>query len=243
MQKLSFCLAMMIGFMTAMAAVAAQPAPPTKGIVGEETDATEKNNGKAENPENSDGENSQAQSSDKPKGNKALRQQIADLQSEIQTLKETLDQVSDSQKKLMQLTQKLGILENENSALSKRVKSLETEKEDLANRVKSLEGDNAALLERTAKLENDEGPQTRTAAKPAFVKSAVRFFNHEGRRVKINVNGVWHTLNEGENLIWVPYAPVHIYRYNDAEPRTFWKWKPHMDGYVMDFDVGTPPQN
>jgi hypothetical protein len=128
------------------------------------------------------------------------------------------------------------------------MKAMEDDKTAMLNRVKMLEADNVTLLEGMEKLAEkmagpeSGGPKTQTTAKPAFVHSAVRFYNHEGRALRMNVNGVWHTLKEGENDIWVAYGPVHIYRYNGAEPKLFWEWKPYKNGYLMEFDVGTPKE-
>ena len=235
MQKLTITGVLMICIAACLSptSAAAPPAPAGKGLAVEDTNSA--NVGAQE----SESENSENQASESDADLKSLKKQIADLQAEIQNLTAMLEKIGDSKKELEQLKGKVAIVEGDNSALLERVKTLEGDKSKLADRVKVLEGDNATLQERLAKMDS-EGSEERTALKPAFVKSAVRFFNHEDRPVKMNVNGVWHTVKEGENTIWVPYAPVHVYRYTGAEPKTFWKWKEHMDGFVMDFDVGTP---
>ncbi|MCA9073268.1 MAG: hypothetical protein KDA84_30300, partial [Planctomycetaceae bacterium] len=170
----------------------------------------------------------------------ALMDKITALQTQIQGLQTTLDQFAETQKELEQLRGRVAITEGDTTALQNRVKTLETEKGQLSTRVKDLEGDYAALQEQMREYSKNmgAGSQQQLTAKPAWVKAAVRFFNHEGRSLKINVNGVWHTLKDGENTIWVNYGPVHVYRYTGHEPRTFAHWKSYQDGYVMDFDVG-----
>lgn len=230
MPKSSLTAALIICLASCLA-LAAQPAPADKGVISEEGSLGN------QNAENTDSKSAENHASESDADLKSLKREIADLQSEIQTLTAMLQKVGDAKKELEQLKAELVILEEENGTLSKRVKDLEDEKTRISDRLQRMEGNNATLEERLAKMETD-GPVEQTTAKPAFVKSAVRFFNHENHSVKMNVNGVWHTVEAGENTVWVPYAPVHIYRYTDSEPRTFWKWKPHMDGYVMDFDIG-----
>ena len=230
------------------AASADQPAPAEKGLASEELSLGQtggENGEKAAGAPQEQAPPENSQPAENP--NAELRQQIADLQTELEALQSTLEKMMSAQKDLEALKGKIVIVEGENTALSTRIKTLEDENTTLANRVKRLEGDNAALLERTeefaAKIGNmaGEGGKTEvTAARPGFVHSAVRFHNHEGRPLRMNVNGVWHTLKEGENDIWVPYGPVHIYRYTGAEPKLFWEWKSYKNGYIMEFDVGTP---
>lgn len=215
--------------------LAAPPAPTDQGVIIEESQASETQVEKASAGEKAKGE--EPKNSDE---NQELTSKIAELQTEIRSLRGMLEKLGDPKKEHEQLDAEIKMLQAENTALADRVKTLESDKDKLTQRLNSVEGINARLQERLANLETSE-PQEQTVAKPAFVKSAVRFYNYEGRPVKMNVNGVWHTIKEGENQIWVPYAPVHVYRYNGAEPRTFWKWKPHMDGFIMEFDVGTPP--
>lgn len=230
MKKLTLSIALIFYSASGLVLSAAQPAPAEKGLA-ENTDSgkenTEKTTAKKEGGEDT-----------------TLKEQIASLQSEIQALRTTLDNFADTQKELQALKGRVVILEGDYTGLMERAKKLETEKEDLATRVKTLEGDNATLLERMREFADTMGNmktdgQKQLTAKPVWVKAAVRFFNHEGRSLKMNVNGVWHTLKDGENTIWVNYGPVHVYRYTGAEPRTFAHWKPHMDGYLMEFDVGT----
>ncbi len=241
----SLLIAILIGcFLGLGPAAADDPAPADKGVILDDagqqpTDQTEGEAEKQPAPvENPPGEDTTPEA--------ALRKQVADLEAQITALKATLQKMGDAQKEVELLKGKITIVEGENTSLAGRIKTLEEENSTLASRVKRLEGDNASLLERTeqfaAKLNGiDETGKTQvTAAKPGFVKSAVRFHNHEGRPLRMNVNGVWHTLQEGQNDIWVPYGPVHIYRYNGSEPRAFFDWKPYKDGYVMEFDVGKP---
>jgi chaperonin cofactor prefoldin len=232
--------AILIGSFCGFTLAADDPAPAEKGldedgpeVVQVDTDQNAPEPGKAEDPPAGDEQD--------------LQKQIAILETEIKALHDSLKQMGDAQKELEQLKTQLANVEDENTALSTRIRTLEDENTALASRVKRLEGDNATLLERTEQVANKignwetQGSKTQVTAKPGFVKSAVRFHNHEGRRLQMNVNGVWHTLKEGQNEIWVPYGPVHIYRYNGAEPKLFWEnWKPYGDGYIMEFDVGTP---
>lgn len=247
MKKLTFSIALII-YTTAGFVLAAQPAPAEKGLAENTETATKNPLAVTDDPEVA-GENAEETTAQKvadtAEDTTSLKAQIAALQTEIKALRTTLDKFADTQKELEQLRGKVVIMEGDNAAIRDRVEKLETEKDELVARVKTLEGDNATLLERMRDFSDKMGNletegQKQLTAKPAFVKAAVRFHNHEGRPLKMNVNGVWHTLQEGENTVWVPYAPVHIYRYTGADPRTFWKWKPHMDGYIMEFDVGTP---
>ena len=100
-----------------------------------------------------------------------------------------------SQKEVEKLQGKLAIVEGENAALSERVKTLES-----ANDTLTAAGETAGRRQRpvdrtNAGFTNDaETRKQITANKPAFVKSAVEFYNYESHPVKMNVNGVWHTL-------------------------------------------------
>lgn len=157
---------------------------------------------------------------------KTPEEQIADLETEIKTLKS-----------------RVNLLEGENTTLTARVKTLESSKDTLLQRISTLEAETATVQETLDKLpaQSGDGAKQQTTAKPAITYAAVRFHNHEGQPVRMNVNGVWHTLKAGKNDIWVPYGPVHIFRYTTAEPKPYWDWKPNKDGFVMEFDVGQPP--
>ena len=221
-------------------AFAAPPAPPETGVQGGPEVA------QANQSENTGTEEGQQSASEDPTAK--LQQQITSLETEIKALRTALEKATETQKELETLRGKVAIMEGDTAGLLTRMKAQEDEKTKLMDRVKVLEADNATLQEsrktvddKLAKLET-QGPEERTTAKPVFVPSAVRFYNPEGRPLQMNVNGVWHTLKAGENDIWVPYGPVHIYRYTGAEPKMFWKWKSHQNGFLMEFDVGTPEE-
>jgi hypothetical protein len=223
--------------------VAAPPAPAEKGLAGDGPQVVQND------PEKAAGKTGESETSAPNDDAKAqLDSRIVALEKEINTLQSSLGKLADTQKELEQLRGKFAIVEGENAALTTRMKAMEDDKTAMLNRVKMLEADNATLMEGMEKIAEALGgpesasPKTQTTAKPAYVHSAVRFYNHEGRALRMNVNGVWHTLKEGENDIWVAYGPVHIYRYNGAEPKLFWEWKPYKNGYLMEFDVGTPKE-
>jgi hypothetical protein len=226
-------LAVLIGSLVSFQAEAsAQPAPAETGVFPEGPALAQ-----------SDGQQDERQeeaAAAETKVSKTPEQQIADLQAEIKTLKSSLTNLADAQKAVEELQSRVKILEGENTNLSARIKTLESAKDALDRRVMTLEAVSATTQETLAKLPNKDSATQQTTAK--FVNAAVRFHNHEGRNLKMNVNGVWHTLKPGENDILVPYGPVHIYRYTDAEPKPFKDWKPHQDGYIMEFDVGTPAE-
>lgn len=234
MKKLTLSLALLIYTTTGFVVSAAQPAPAAKGLAeNAETEGAKKE------------ETTAKKVAETGEDTTTLNEQIAALQTELKSLQTMLDKFAETQKELERLRGRVAITEGDHTAIRDQVTALKTEKEELTTRIKTLEDDNAALRKEVQSLTDkmaaaDTGSQQHLTAKPAFVKAAVRFFNHEGRSLKMNVNGVWHTLKDGENMVWVPYGPVHIYRYNGAEPRTFSSWKPYMDGYVMEFDVGKP---
>ncbi len=234
MNRISILLVLVGSLLTFPANAAAQPAPADKGLAGDgpevvQVDAQESGGEKEAN-------SGEAQTA------KTLEQQIADLETEIKALRTTLAKMTDAQKDLETLQSKVNILEGENTALAARVKTLESSKDLLDKRVASLEGDNATTQETLAKIPSHGHAQEQTAAKPAFTYAAVRFHNHENHTLRMNVNGVWHTLEPGQNDVWVPHGPVHIYRYTDAEPKVFMDWKPYKTGVIMEFDVGTPAE-
>ncbi len=215
----------LVGFQAA----AQEPAPADKGLVKEGPAVTNAAN------KTGPGENSA------PAKETVQEAGQSNLEKDIQALRGTIQKLGEAQKEVEQLRGKLAIVEGDNAALSLRVKTLEGDNEALTQRVKRLEGDNARLLEQMRDLTEPAGAGKQvTAKKPAFVKSAVEFYNYESHPVKMNVNGVWHTLKEGKNTILVPYGPVQIHRYTSADPRTFIQWTPSEDGFVMEFDVGNP---
>ncbi len=232
MRKIS-CLAILLTYsFSFLTASAAPPAPAEKGIAGDGPEVTQIETKKPA-PMSAD---KKEESAPKP-----LQQQIADLEIALKALRE-------SQKEIEHLQGNITILKAENTGLATRLKTVEDDKTTLANRVKRLEADNLTLQEDMRKVVdkladlNQDTAKRQFTAKPAFVHSAVRFYNHEGNPLRMNVNGVWHTLKPGENDIWVAYGPVHIYRYTGAEPKLFWDWKPYKNGYLMEFDVGQPAQ-
>jgi TolA-binding protein len=171
---------------------AAQPAPAEKGLADGGPEIAQ-----------ADGQNAEEKTaSSQTEVTKTPEQRIADLEAEIENL---LSQVK--------------ILEGENTNLTARIKTLESAKDTLSARVATLEGDSASMQEELAKLpaQGGDGSKEQTTAKPAFTYAAVRFHNHEGKSLRMNVNGVWHTLKAGKNDIWVPHGPVHIFRYTSAE--------------------------
>ncbi len=227
------------------AVLAQEPAPAEKGVSKE---GPKIGQAKPENP------------MDNTPATDALNKQITDLQQQLKTLQNTLDKLSKTPDDIVELKGKIALVSDDNKSLTDRVKTLEADKKTLesekqtlisdlaalAKRVQTLEGDNGSLLARLESVSekmaalDTETQQPQTTKKTAFVKAAVLFHNNENRELQMNVNGTWHTLKPGANPIWVPHGPVHIYRYTGAEPKLFWKWKTYKDGFVMEFDVGTP---
>lgn len=207
----------------------AQPAPAEVGIEG----GPEIAQADGQKPE---GQEASAES--KTEVTKTPEQKIADLEAEIKALRGELAKMTDAKKDFEALQSRVNLLEGENNTLSIRVKTLESGKDSLTTRVMTLEADNSITqetLDRLSKPGNDASGQQTTAK---FVTAAVRFHNHEGRNLRMNVNGIWHTLKPGKNDILVAYGPVHIHRYTDAEPKMFLDWKSFQDGFIMEFDVG-----
>lgn len=235
MNRLSI-LAVLIGSLLAFEAQAFdQPAPAEKGIVPDGPDLAQAEGQKTEGQENT--------ASSKTEVTKTPEQKIADLEAEIETLRAALAKLTQAQKDLESLQGQVKILEGENTNLAARIKELESSKDALDRRMATLEADSATLQEELAKIPGQNGdPKEQTTAKPAFTHAAVRFHNHEGHSLRMNVNGVWHTLKPGANDVWVPHGPVHIYRYTDSEPKLFWEWKPYKSGFLMEFDVGKPAE-
>ena len=235
MNRISILLVLIGSLLTFQANASAQPAPADKGLAGDGPEVVQVD---AQKP----GGEKEANSSEAPTA-KTLEEQIADWETEIKGLRTTLAKMTDAQKDREELQSQVTILEGENSTLTMRVKTLESAKDALDRRVEKLEADNLTLQE-TFKMpsQGNGSAQQQTTAKPAMTYAAVRFHNHESYNLKMNVNGVWHTLEPGQNDVWVPHGPVHIYRYTDAEPKVFWDWKPYKNGVLMEFDVGKPAE-
>ncbi len=243
MQKSTFFAALLGLSLVCLSAPAQQPAPADKGLPKDGPEVVQKGSNNS-TQDQADDQNKTVETPAKsasPAPVEKLNQQITDLEKEIESLRRMLQKLGDPQKEVEKLQGKLAIVEGENAALSERVKTLENTNDKLSERVQRLEGINATLSEQIQDFtETEDARKQVTAKKPAFVKSAIEFYNYEGHPVKMNVNGVWHTLKEGKNTILVPYGPVQIHRYTTAEPRTFITWTPDQEGYVMEFDVGTP---
>lgn len=160
---------------------------------------------------------------------KTMSDEITALRAQLADVKQIRTDVLDARTDIEALQGKIATLERENSQLLDKVgklaQSMDNSTDGTQQLMGTLDTDNEARLKLLEKL---------------YVKSAVCFHNWEDRDVRMNVNGAWWTLKPGKNLVFVPFGPVAIHRWTNADPQPFANWKPHENGFIMEFDVGKP---
>ena len=101
------------------------------------------------------------------------------LQTQVQSLQQTLSQLTRENQGLAQIVQEYQVLSTENSSSQQQINALETEKSALEERVKELEQDNYAL-----KITLEEAEEFHSATAMSYLAQI------EGLRMEINTKSV-----------------------------------------------------